>query len=65
MEVTGIVELINSVGFPIAVCLILFWFINRILSKFELRLAELTNSVVDNTQAIRSLVDRIGRPVDV
>ena len=61
---TEIVNMISSVGFPIAMCLIIMYFWNNQYSKAmqELRdtISRLTEVVADNTKAIALLDQRLG-----
>ena len=61
---TEIVNLISSVGFPIAMCLIIMFFWNNQYSKTmqELRetISRLTDVVADNTKALALLEQRLG-----
>ena len=59
-----IVNMISSVGFPIAMCLIIMYFWNNQYSKAmqELRetISRLTEVVADNTKALALLEQRLG-----
>jgi len=59
MEVNTIVELVDSVGFPIFVCIILFWFIKTYLDKFSNAIVNVNKSILDNTASIEKLVDKL------
>ena len=61
MEMGTIVELINSVGFPIVVCGALFWMNINSLKQQRMILNELTKTVDQNTQIMRELNYQIGR----
>lgn len=61
---TEIVNMISSVGFPIAMCLIIMYFWNNQYTKTmqELRetISRLTDVVADNTKALALLEQRLG-----
>ena len=61
---TEIVNMISSVGFPIAMCLIIMYFWNNQYSKAmqELRetISRLTDVVADNTKALALLEQKLG-----
>ena len=61
---TEIVNMISSVGFPIAMCLIIMYFWNTQYSKTmqESRdtISRLTEVVADNTKALALLEQRLG-----
>ena len=65
---TEIVNMISSVGFPIAMCLIIMYFWNNQYSKAmqELRetISQLTDVVADNTKALALLEQRLGEDDD-
>lgn len=61
MEVTTIVQLINDMGFPIAVCAVLFW-INRENHKQNAEiLTQYRKTIDNNTAAINQLVVSINK----
>ncbi len=67
MDIKLILEIIATVGFPIAACLILGWFIWRIYKKSEDREADLRQEIKENQEinkeAIRTLAlyaERLG-----
>lgn len=67
MDIKLILEIIATVGFPIAACLILGWFIWRIYKKSEEREADLRQEIKENQEinkeAIRTLAlyaERLG-----
>lgn len=63
-----ITNMISSVGFPIAMCLIIMYFWNNQYSKAmqELRetISRLTDVVSDNTKALALLEQRLGEDDD-
>lgn len=65
---TEILNLISSVGFPIAMCLIIMYFWNNQYTKAmqELRdtISRLTDVVADNTKALALLEQRLGEEKD-
>lgn len=61
METGVVVELINTVGFPIVACGALFWMNINSLKQQRMILNELTKTVDQNTQIMRELNHQIGR----
>ena len=65
---TEIVNVISTVGFPIAMCLIIMYFWNNQYSKTMQELKEtisrLTDVVADNTKALALLEQRLGEEED-
>ena len=58
MEVSILVELINNVGFPIGMCVALFWFCNNTLKKQQELLNQFKDALQDNTEALRQLTEK-------
>lgn len=59
METSLAVELINTVGFPIAMCIALFWFCNKTLNGQQELLNEFKDTLRDNTEVLRELSQQI------
>lgn len=59
MEVNMLVELINSVGFPIGMCIALFWFCYNTLKRQQELLNHFKDTIRDNTEALRQLADKV------
>ena len=59
MEASIIVEIINSVGFPIGMSVALFWFIQNTLKGQQELLVQFTDAIRDNTEALRQLAETI------
>ena len=60
MDMATISQLISTIGFPIAVCLICFWYINKIQEQHKSEIGELTKALNNNTQVMQHLADMIG-----
>lgn len=60
MDVTAIVQVVSSLGFPIAVCLICFWYINKLEEKHRNEVQKLTDALNNNTLIMQKLCDRMG-----
>lgn len=60
-NLSSIVELINGVGFPIAVCIALFWFNRDTMREQQKVLIELKDIIRDNSEVMKDLVDEIKR----
>lgn len=54
-------ELINVVGFPIAVCIALFYIIREMSKNHKATILEFKRSVDQNTIALNQLINRIDR----
>ena len=59
MDVNQIKSLIDTMGFPIFVCLVLLWFIKGTLQKHSQLMEEIQKSLVANTESIRILIQKL------
>lgn len=57
---TGITTAISTVGFPIAICLILLWYIYKLSEMHKEETKEFTEALNKNTIALQKLADMIG-----
>ena len=60
MDVNAIISVISTVGFPIAVCLILFLYIYKKQEKSDDTISKLTEVIQNNTYTIQRLIDKLG-----
>ena len=60
-NLSAVVELINGVGFPIAVCIALFWFNRETTREQQKLLVELKDIIRDNSEVMKDLIDEIKR----
>lgn len=60
-NLSAVTELINGVGFPIAVCIALFWFNRDTIREQQKLLIELKDIIRDNSEVMKDLVDEIKR----
>lgn len=65
MELSEIMNLIGSVGFPIVMCLVIMYFWNNqytnMMKELKDTISRLTDVVADNTKAIALLEQRLGK----
>lgn len=52
-----IVSIISTVGFPIAMCVILMWYVKDLTDKHQQETKDFTKALNDNTSVIRKLCD--------
>ena len=57
---TGITTVISTVGFPIAICLILLWYVYKLSEMHKEETKEFTEALNKNTLALQKLSDMIG-----
>lgn len=55
MDISQIIELISGVGFPVAVCIALFYFLNKSNEKHQQEIKQLTETINSNTQVLTEL----------
>ena len=60
MDFSGVAQVISTLGFPIAVCLICFWYINKREEQHREEVNKLSEAVHNNTLVMQKLVDRLG-----
>lgn len=61
INLSSIIDLINGVGFPIAVCIALFWLNRETIKEQQKLLIEFKDIIRDNSEVMRDLVDEIKR----
>ena len=59
MDAAQINTIINTVGFPIFICLVLLWFIKNTLTKHSELMIEIQKSLAANTDSIRMLIEKL------
>lgn len=53
MEHSIIIETINNLGFPVAVCIALFWLYREMIKNQNQLLSEFKDTIRDNTEMMR------------
>lgn len=59
MEVSTILEIISSVGFPIACCVVMFLQLNKMTENHKNEMLEMKNAIDNNTIALMKLIDKL------
>lgn len=59
MGVNDVMNIITTVGFPIAVCLICFWYINKMQEQHKAETDKLAEALNNNTLVMQQLVDKL------
>ena len=59
MGVQEITTIISTVGFPIAVCLICFWYINKMTEQHKEEIDKMSTALNNNTLAMQELKDNL------
>lgn len=60
MDFNTVTQFIGSLGFPIAVCLICFWYINKREEAHKDEVTKLAEAINNNTLVMQKLVVRLG-----
>ena len=60
MDVGTITQIVSTVGFPIAMCVALFWEIKEISDKHKEETEKFTEALNNNTLVLQKLCDTIG-----
>jgi len=56
-----VVEVLNTVGFPIFISLLLLWWIKESLLKFRLAMELVNSSITNNTKSIDNLINKLDK----
>lgn len=59
MDVQAITSIITNVGFPIAVCLICFWYINKMQEQHKTETDKLAEALNNNTLVMQKLINNL------
>lgn len=59
LDIETLIKLINGVGFPIVVCIALFWSNQTSLQQNQLLLNEFKNTIHNNTEALNRLASKL------
>lgn len=59
MDPTAITQMISTVGFPIAACCVMFWYMNQERESHKQEIDKLTEVLQANTLALTELKDAI------
>lgn len=59
MDVQAITSIITNVGFPIAVCLICFWYINKMQEQHKAETEKLAEALNNNTLVMQKLINNL------
>lgn len=59
MDANAVVTIISTVGFPIAMCLILFFYICKKQEKTDDTIAKLTETINNNTLVMQRLINKL------
>lgn len=58
MNATDIVSIVSSVGFPIVVAFVCFWYINKMNEEHKKESKDFAEAINRNTQVMENLLER-------
>lgn len=59
MDVSGIVQIVGSLGFPIAACIAVFWYLMKESENHKAEVGKLSEALQNNTLALTKLCDEL------
>lgn len=59
VETSSILEIISSVGFPIACCIAMFLQLSKITENHKNEMSEMKNAIDNNTVALTKLIEKL------
>ena len=60
MDISALAQIVSTVGFPIAMCIILLWFNKDLTDKQKEETEKFTEALNNNTLVLQKLCDNIG-----
>ena len=63
MDIGTIVQIVSSLGFPIACCIAMFWQNNKLNESHKEETTKLNEAINNNTIALNHLIDKLGGSV--
>ena len=64
MDLSTITNLISSIGFPIAISLVLMWYIMKLNESHSNEVKALTNALNNNTVILQRVCDKLDLELD-
>ena len=59
MDFQGVAQIISTLGFPIAVCLICFWYINKKDEVHKTEMDKMSEAINNNTAVMQKLISKL------
>lgn len=60
MDTDAIMQLVSTLGFPIACCIAMFWQNNRLNESHKEEVSKLNEAINNNTIALNHIIDKLG-----
>lgn len=64
MDASSIISVVSQVGFPIAMCLVMAWYIKYTNDQHKDEISKITEALNNNTLAVQKLCDKLGKEVE-
>ena len=64
MDLSTVTNLISSIGFPIAISLVLMWYIMKLNDNHSAEVKALTNALNNNTVILQRVCDKLDLELD-
>lgn len=61
MDISAITQVVSTVGFPIAMCCLMGYYIKYTEDRHREEVSELTKAVNNNTIVLQKLTDKLGK----
>ena len=59
MDASSIVTIVSQVGFPIAMCLVMAWYVKYTNDQHKEEIGKITEALNNNTLAVQKLCERM------
>ena len=59
MEIESVLQAITTVGFPIVMCLVLLWYINKMVDTHKEETKAFTDALNKNTTVLERVCDKL------
>lgn len=63
MDVSGLIQVVGSLGFPIAACIAVFWYLMKESENHKTEVGKLSEALQNNTIALTKLCDELKKGV--
>ena len=65
MDWNAVIQAVSSVGFPIAMCVALLWYIKEMADKHKQETEKFTEALNNNTLVLQKLCDKLNIDIEV
>ena len=61
MDMSTVTSLIGSLGFPIACCIALFWYLTQVNKRHKEEMDKMSEAINNNTNVMNNLIEEMRR----